>query len=338
MLRAALSLQLAFLFSACVTIPEGIFACETDADCPNEMACAMDLRCYSPDGDEWPGADNRPGYRCPSGAISGTDTIPRDAVCNGIVECFGGEDEADCENVSCFDDPDFPTLIPRAFLCDGVPDCPPIESLNGRVLDEDECMFCGDSDEMISAAYVCDGFPDCADGSDEQECFLCDNGTVIPRWMICDGHAQCGPDGGDERDCPSGADALLCGDTLIPSLFWCDGAIDCCDGIPYPDFECAGTAHPEDEDPARCTRHLRPDATVGEWPATHYCDGQNLPAWTLCQGVRECADGSDERRANCPFICNDGTRIPRSLVCDGIDDCPFGEDESEALGGVVCGF
>lgn len=85
--------------------------------------------------------------------------------CDFIVDCPGGEDEADC---------DYPQ-----FTCD--------------------------DGSTIPAIWECDFFVDCPDGSDEgpdcdYEAFYCDDGTPIPPEWECDFFPDC-PDLSDEDHC-----------------------------------------------------------------------------------------------------------------------------------------
>lgn len=67
--------------------------------------------------------------------------------------------------------------------------------------------------------------------------------------------------------------------------------------------------------------------------------GALLDQRRLCDGRRDCHDGSDERRALCArlicpagaFRCQYGACVSRRLVCDGVLDCADGTDE-EACG------
>ena len=50
---------------------------------------------------------------------------------------------------------------------------------------------------------------------------------------------------------------------------------------------------------------------------------------TLCDGVNNCPDGTDE--SFCSFICFNGEEISLEKNCDGVPDCPDGEDENNCL-------
>ena len=73
-------------------------------------------------------------------------------------------------------------------------------------------------------------------------------------------------------------------------------------------------------------RHCRP----GEFQ----CDDLNctLP-FKVCDGIDDCADGTDERscdQQDCLpglFRCNNARCIPHAWVCDQTEDCSDGSDE-----------
>lgn len=52
MTRALVVLGILFVCVACTpSIPDGVFECATDEDCPPDLRCEVPLaRCYAPDG------------------------------------------------------------------------------------------------------------------------------------------------------------------------------------------------------------------------------------------------------------------------------------------------
>ncbi|KAJ9575286.1 hypothetical protein L9F63_025769, partial [Diploptera punctata] len=61
---------------------------------------------------------------------------------------------------------------------------------------------------------------------------------------------------------------------------------------------------------------------------------------SLCDGVSNCADGSDEQHSSCTkptthgncksdeYRCDSGRCIDGTLLCDGLKDCDDGSDET----------
>jgi len=89
---------------------------------------------------------------CPSGAV-----VASSAICDGVDNCVGGEDEQDCA------EPVSDCRIDFYSVCDGYDDCE-----DGS--DEVDCDYVRCDGDVVSPAYFCDGWDFCQDGSDEQGC------------------------------------------------------------------------------------------------------------------------------------------------------------------------
>uniref|UniRef100_A0A9J2P3L7 EGF-like domain-containing protein n=1 Tax=Ascaris lumbricoides TaxID=6252 RepID=A0A9J2P3L7_ASCLU len=241
--------------------------------------------------------------------------------------------------------------IPYEETCDMVKDCPQGEDEHqefcARRICRDGYFPCGNG-LCIPMAKRCDKVNDCKNYQDEVDCdcaqdeFKCDSGMCVPIGVRCDFKMDCN-DASDEMQCPPrncsevkalGQRMINCGRTtqcIIPAWL-CDGSNDCWDG--WDEEKCPaihkvsalGTLRPKVEN---CTEY------------EHRCNstGTCIPIVWICDGHRDCADGSDENY--CRKTCDEelehtctstGKCLDKRWRCDGNDDCGDGSDEHDCEG------
>ncbi|XP_026831911.1 modular serine protease [Drosophila erecta] len=169
-----------------------------------------------------------------------------------------------------------------------------------------------------------------------QSGFTCRDGQVIPSFSRCDAHKDCN-DGSDESfvecfkeicqeyKCSYGG--------CYQETQRCDGKLDCWDGT--------------DETPSLCNKN-QTQMTAEEKVSTPKCPENSLKCQStsdcvdykyICDGIKDCQDGSDETIANClisecpnnTFRCAYGGCLAINKACDGEIDCWDKSDEEYAI-------
>ena len=321
----------------------GVWRCDRNNDCgdnSDEMNCTEQHNC------------GEGHFNCGDGQC-----IPQLWKCDSHPDCANKMDEENCTTNACHKDSNQlqcgdGSCVPTQWKCDGEADCP--DAADEKGCEEKQCneneFKCGNH-ACIDKSLVCDGHRDCNDNKDEKDCTVvakcgagqipyCADGHCIYEADLCDGHMDC-DHGEDEKNCtnkrnPCSEHESYCGSNVtlcIPNVWICDGENDCGDWSDENKPQCMH----RNEDMATTTTS-RP-CKDGSYPCG---SGECVPYEVVCNGHRDCLDGSDESEtctAACRLktecaqgcrdtpngamcICKEGYELANdSIACLDVDEC-----------------
>ena len=307
---------------------------------------------------------------CPPSTFMCNDLscIPLNKHCNNMIDCWAGEDEADCGHmicstgVGCIDKRckwpqctcnrgyfqcEHGGCVSADSMCDGHKNC-------GDGSDETFCthalcaphqMLCADGKMCIDEHQWFDGIDDCLNRSDEfsqVSCvgFMCHDGRCIPVTKQTDGIPDCADaedeaqyiydtDGGPMQWSCHKPGYVPCTNTVYRCYLASSRCIYDTDALGNL-YSCRRADHLLD-----CTRFYCRD--MFKCPSS-YC----VPYSRVCDGSIDCQDGADE--ADCPvlvcpymFHCaQEKVCIPAAHVCDGKVHCRMSADDERFCQPALC--
>ena len=267
-------------------------------------------------------------------------------MCNGDMDCLNtklDESEHQCDTVQTAEELQTGKTVPINLICNGICDISSCE-------DEAKCngflygMYCKDKklksrDIYIRPGWICSGFEECLYGVDEEGCNVstiegqtCKRDTLLTGGRLEDpifNTTRCGADARDRPYCKDYSDQTNCTDpakveltcsvkgkmTTLSKLVVCSDKEGLCDDNLHNN--CKSTSK-------TCLVHKH----------------------RLCDGDRNCKDGSDENNFSClkttegRCVRKGGKKvelpIPLSWLKDATEDCLDGSDERD--GWPTCGI
>lgn len=226
---------------------------------------------------------------------SGDECIDNRYLCDGTHDCTDGSDEDQAPDGPCQNNCDFKCdgnsrCLLRSHVCDRIVDC----------VDETD-----ESTANCPNSTICDENNGSCLGSDDYcDEFVCANSRCVEYDVICDGENNCG-DNSDEQNCNSSIVIDASSESDHDSHFVFDSEED-----PDPEL----TAEDENINDSDCK------------VPNYYCAQSKkcIPVHKLCDGRRDCSDGSDESG-----LCSE-------KLCDHITDCQFFCHNAPHTNGYVC--
>uniref|UniRef100_A0AAX7VQ77 EGF-like domain-containing protein n=1 Tax=Astatotilapia calliptera TaxID=8154 RepID=A0AAX7VQ77_ASTCA len=257
----------------------------------------------------------------------GLECVMYSHLCDGEKDCKDGSDEEGCAIQCEFQCSHGKKCLPQERVCDGQNDClDRSDETDCSVMIEGCHQRCDNNTRCIPKSFLCDGERDCADGSDEENCGGCLSeisekqsiGQCVSEALRCDGYADCS-DGSDELHCsrpPRCLTQLRCPHTheCLQKEWLCDGEDDCQDGSDEKNCNAP---------PAKCLKF--------QWQCGDSI--QCVPLSWRCDGRKDCYNGIDEEKCSqkiCPshlYQCGSGECVDTNLVCNGVTNCADGSDE-----------
>uniref|UniRef100_W4VRB4 Putative heparan sulfate proteoglycan 2 n=1 Tax=Corethrella appendiculata TaxID=1370023 RepID=W4VRB4_9DIPT len=336
---------------------------------PDEFVCDgscldIDKKC---DGhrDCADGSDETPDcvrYGCPEFECSDGVCISNAKRCDGNRDCRDGSDEYSCpcrsNEFQCNDG----SCIPENRKCNHHPDClDGSDEYNCQGLQLTKCQpydfRCG-TGECIPDDRKCDRRVDCRDGSDERDCHgghteepqrlnlkTYPNEQIIKERQIREGREvvfQCRDEGpirarvhwtrANGLPLPPGSRDVN-GRLEIPNIRYDHHGAYVCEAVGYPKSVAGSSVTVQlSVEKYNPIIHRPPSACLSTQATC--MNGECIAKNKVCNGVYDCADGSDESSCSeahgCEpneFKCNNRRCILKTWRCDGENDCDDGEDE-----------